>query len=254
MADNLRWRHGETNPVQAAVDSGTVIEIGDLLWLATDDVRPASGQTDQAGEEANQAEFAINFAGVAMQASDSGKTDPITVATSGVFEFPCPSGTWEVGDLVGASENSGGDALEDQQVEAVTRPELALGIVVKREAAAVTKVKVKLLGRAFGDLQLSRLEKRQSVNTEALGAAKTLTCDDARIQVLDPGGAGRDVTLPDVSASKGLDFYVRNAADAAEVLTIKNAAAATICTPTQNETAYVFCDGAAWYGMVGFHN
>ena len=36
-----------------------------------------------------------------MQASDSGDTDAIRLATDGIFEFACPSGTWEVGDLVG---------------------------------------------------------------------------------------------------------------------------------------------------------
>ncbi len=42
MADSLRWRYGETNPIVLPVDSATVIEIGDLVYLETDDVRPAS--------------------------------------------------------------------------------------------------------------------------------------------------------------------------------------------------------------------
>jgi hypothetical protein len=254
MADTFRLRHDDVDKFLGAVDSATVIEIGDLVYLDTDDVKPASSQADQLTEEANQALFATKFAGVAMQASDGGDAQPIRVATDGIFEFPCPSSTWEVGDLVGASENAGGTALEDQQVEAVVRPELAIGYVAQREPAAVTSVKVRLLSRAAGLLQLTRLEKRQGSNVQALAGNKTLNADDKRIQVLDPGGAGRDVTLPPEAASAGLEFYIHNAADAAEVLTIKEDGGSTICTPTQNETAYVYCDGSTWRGVVGANN
>jgi hypothetical protein len=41
MGDKMRWRYGDTNPVMAAVDAATVIEIGDLMWLDTDDAKPA---------------------------------------------------------------------------------------------------------------------------------------------------------------------------------------------------------------------
>jgi hypothetical protein len=254
MADVFRLRHDDVNKFLGAVDSATVIEVGDLLYLDGDDVKPASSQADQLSEEANQALFASKFAGVAMQASDGGDTAPIRVAADGIFEFPCPSGTWEVGDLVGASENAGGNALEDQQVEAVSRPELALGYVARREPVSVSKVKVRLLGRSAGLLQLVRLEKRHSSNVQTLTGNKTLTADEPRIQVLDPGGAGRDVTLPPEAASKGLDFVIHNAADAAEVLTIKEDGGTTICTPTQNETALVYCDGTTWRGLVGANN
>ena len=41
------------------------------------------------------------------------------MATTGVFEFDCPSGTFELGDLVGADENAAGNALLNQQVAKV---------------------------------------------------------------------------------------------------------------------------------------
>ena len=41
MTDKMRWRYGDTNPVVAAVDAATAIEIGDLLWQDTDDAKPA---------------------------------------------------------------------------------------------------------------------------------------------------------------------------------------------------------------------
>ncbi|MDA7977500.1 MAG: hypothetical protein MPJ50_01865 [Pirellulales bacterium] len=254
MADTFRFRHDDVTRFQGGVDSATVIEIGDLVYLDTDDVKPASAQADQGNAAANQALFAANFAGVAMQARDASDTNPIRVLADGVFEFDCANVTWEVGDLVGAAENSGGTALENQQVTAVSRPELALGYVISREASAVTKVKVRLLSRTSGLHRLLSLERRNDSNIEALGGDKVLSADDARIQVLDPSGAGRDVTLPAEAVSTGVDFIVHNSADAVEVLTIKDDGGATVCTPSQNESAYVFCDGTKWRGMVAANN
>jgi hypothetical protein len=252
MSDTLRWRYGETNPVVLPVDSATVIEIGDLVYLETDDVRPASQQADQLTEEANQGLFASKFAGVAMQRSRNGDTAPIRVATSGVFEFVCPSTTFEVGSLVGASEAGSGTALEDQQVESVVRPELAVGAVARRVAASDTKVLVRIRSQLFGER--FRGDDYYTSLTQTLSGNKTLVCDDAFYQVLDPGGAGRDVILPKEAASKGLRFVIRNAADAAEILTVKASDGSTVVvTPTQNETALVFCDGTTWRGVVGDH-
>lgn len=146
MADTMRWRYGDTNPVVLPVDSATAIEIGDLVYLATDDARPASSQADQGTEVANQELFHDNFAGVAMQRSRAGDTQPIRVATTGVFEFVCPSGTFEVGALVGVDEATSGTALEDQQVAAVATPNLAVGRCAKRVAAADTKVLIEIVG------------------------------------------------------------------------------------------------------------
>ena len=115
MSDKMRWRYGDTNPVMAAVDSATVIEIGDMIYQDTDDGKPASSQADQGTKAANQQLFAENFLGVAMQRSRANDTDPIRVATTGVFEFDCTSATFELGGHVGLEENAGGDALLDQQ-------------------------------------------------------------------------------------------------------------------------------------------
>ena len=142
MSDKMRWRYGDTNPVVAAVDSATVIEIGDLIYQDTDDARPASSQADQGSETANQELLADKFLGVAMQRSRAGDTAPIRVATTGVFEFECPSGTFELGDLLGADENTAGDALLNQQVAKVSASKYAVGRVAKRIASAATVVLV----------------------------------------------------------------------------------------------------------------
>lgn len=72
----------------------------------------------------------------------------------------------------------------------------------------------------------------------------TLTDKSSQWLGLDPGGANRDVTLPQLE--DGLVFYIVNNADAAENLVVKNAAAATIATLNQNEAAWFACDGSAW--------
>ena len=142
MTDKMRWRYGDTNPVIAAVDSTTVIEIGDLVYLDTDDAKPASSQVDQGTETDNQTLFADNFLGVAMQRSRSGDADPIRVATTGVFEFDCPSSTYELGDLVGVDEASSGTALENQQIAAVSAAECAVARIARRVPVATTNVLV----------------------------------------------------------------------------------------------------------------
>ena len=115
---------------------------GDLVYLDTDDAKPSSAIADQGTEAANQEDFHDRFAGVAMQASPSGDTDPIRVATSGVFEFDCISATFEVGALVGDDENTGGTALEDQTVASVATANLAVGRCAKRVNPAGTRVLV----------------------------------------------------------------------------------------------------------------
>lgn len=152
MSDNMRWRYGDTCPVVPAVNSATVIEVGDLLWQDTDDAKPASDFTWGAGINATQDSFADDFLGVAMQRSRAADTDPIRVACKGVFEFTCASATFELGDLIGPAKASG-DALEDQKVVAVTDPARAIGRVAKRVSAAATTVLVEITSNVmFGGL------------------------------------------------------------------------------------------------------
>lgn len=168
MSDRPRWRYGDTNPVVAAVDSGTVIEIGDLVYQDVDDAKPASilpiqvkfvpkhigpmgGGTNYLCMERMQEKFADNFLGVAMQRSQAGETDPIRVATTGVFELDCPSGTFELGTLVGADENAGGSGLLNQQVAAVDASRYAIGRVAKRAGPAAISVLIDIRSRVMGE-------------------------------------------------------------------------------------------------------
>jgi hypothetical protein len=142
MSDKMRWRYGDTNPVVAAVAAPTVIEIGDLVWQDVDNAQPASAQAGQGSKAANEEAFAAKFLGVAMQRSRAGDTAPLRVATTGVFEIDCPSGTFELGDLVGADESAPPGGLVNQQVCKVADSRYAIGRVARRAAAATTSVLV----------------------------------------------------------------------------------------------------------------
>ena len=87
---------------------------------------------------------------------------------------------------------------------------------------------------------------------ETLAGHRTLTIAEireAQIWSFDPGGSARNLVLPAVGVSRGLVLYIANKADAAEVITIQDADTATVCTPTQNESAIVWCDGVTWDGI-----
>lgn len=96
---------------------------------------------------------------------------------------------------------------------------------------------------------MEQVKLRPEIRT--LAGNVTLVVKSPTLQVMDPGGAARTVTLPPEASSEGLMFIIANAADALEVITIENDAAGVIATPTQDETAIVVCDGVNWHGLVG---
>lgn len=146
MSDNMRWRYGETEPViSGAVPTATVIEIGDLIYQSSGLPYPASSQSDQESLLNNQDTFADNFLGVAMQRSRNGDTDGIRVATAGVFEFPCASANFDLGDMLGAVEVTAANALEDQKLVEVSGVYSSVGKVAKYAGVtAVTTVFIKI--------------------------------------------------------------------------------------------------------------
>lgn len=123
------------------------VAVGDLMYHATDDVRPFGQQADGGSLAANQRSAAAVFAGVAMEAksASSAADTEYPVAQDVEVEIDCSSATFEVGDWVGPVETSGGDALENQKVAKVTTRELAIGVVTKRYGSATTRVRCRLM-------------------------------------------------------------------------------------------------------------
>ncbi len=149
MANRMRWRYGDTNPVMLPVAAETVIEIGDLVYQNSGAALPASAADDSGTEADNQEVFHDVFVGVAMQHSPAGSTEAVRIATSGVFEFDCASATHVLGDLIGVDEASSGTALEDQVVVKVATPNLAIGRCAKRVNPAATRVLVDVVSTAM---------------------------------------------------------------------------------------------------------
>lgn len=143
MANTMRWRYGDTNPVLVPA-GGAAIEIGDLVYQTSGALQPAALLADLGTKAANQEALHDAFVGVAMQASPDGETAPIRVATSGVFEFECGATTFVVGDLLGVDENGTGDELLSQTLVKVATCNLAVGRCVRAAASAVTRVLVEI--------------------------------------------------------------------------------------------------------------
>jgi len=64
----------------------------------------------------------------------------------------------------------------------------------------------------------------------------TIAVGDAWIQKLDPGGSARTVTLPDNSDVAGAVFFIINAADASEDITVEDSEGNNLLTVGQNES------------------
>ncbi len=145
MANTMRWRYGDTNPVTLPVNTGYTIDIGELVYLDVNSAKPVSSLSDQGTLAANQEMMHDKFLGVAMQATDAGGAAAIRIATSGVFEFQCLSETFEVGDLIGGREEASGTELETEIVTGVATENLSIGRCAKRVPTSGNKVLVDLV-------------------------------------------------------------------------------------------------------------
>ena len=142
MSNQLRFRSGQVFLHKLRVDSATVIEAGDLVFLDTDDVKPASDFTFTTDLATTQGNFAATFLGVAHQQSGAGDTHDLSIDLSphAVYEFDVNPATYEVGDLLGPDELS--SALMDQQLEAVASSNLAIARSAEYKASSSALLRV----------------------------------------------------------------------------------------------------------------
>lgn len=107
------------------------------------------------------------------------------------------------------------------------------------------------LTKALGRLT-ARIATPGSFEAATLAGAHALTLASGQFQVLDPGGAHRDVTLATVAKhDDGFFVLVANSANAAENLVVKDAAAATIGTINQSEAGLFYVDSAGAWALFG---
>lgn len=145
MANTMRWRYGDTCPVQLPVAAEVEIEIGDLVYLDAGAALPASAQADQGSSVLNLSTFQDGFVGVAMQASPLGTASTIRIATTGVFEFDCDAMTNELGNALSVGVDLAGEQLIDQKVADAATLATAIGRCAKRVPVASTRVLVDIV-------------------------------------------------------------------------------------------------------------
>jgi len=201
MTDVMRHRRESAKQRWSAVDSGSVIEIGDLLWLDTNDAKPAEDKGWYNSLAQTQALFREKFIGCAGDRSRDGDTGDIEIDTSGISEFLCASTTWELGDLVGPAKQAAVNKLENQTVVAVANEELAIGRVSKRYPVATTRVEVELFSGACG---LPRNPGVQGASFVKAGAHTVSAAEAAAAQI------EIDTEFP--GAAIGVIFQIRRSA------------------------------------------
>lgn len=118
--NKLRFRSGQVHLRKVRVDADTVIEAGDLVWLDTDDAKPASAFPWTTNLATTQGNFAAKFLGVAHQPSAAGETAAVSIDVSpdSVYEFDVAAGAYELGIPLGPDESSG--SLMNKQLETST--------------------------------------------------------------------------------------------------------------------------------------
>jgi hypothetical protein len=215
---------------------------------------PADQLASLGTEALDQQQFAALFVGYSQEAVLSTETNSqkkLVIRTDGVAEANCPSQTWNKGDLVGIYSN--GTTLDPQQVDKVTIPMLAIGIVVKDYTTATTRVRFRFESRytdsLINTLQYPGLgaEQGSSVTVQPDGAV-VLTVASTPIQKQTPT-ANRTWTLPAAAQSKGLVFNVCNLATGNFTITVQNASATVIGYVGPGQVGEFFCDSATWYAQ-----
>jgi len=192
MADAQLITKPTDNLLEFVANASLQIDIGDLMYHDTDDAKPASSQADGGTEAINQRTFAALFAGVAISSHQSTEgAGKVRVVPDIIIQMPCPSTTWEIGELVGASENSGGDGLLDHQVEKVASKDLAIGVCVAR-GTSLTRVWCRLTSKVAADL------------ASKAKAAAALTAQSTAITFTAPGTP--DYALQDVINTNAYGF------------------------------------------------
>lgn len=92
-----------------------------------------------------------------------------------------------------------------------------------------------------------RLSHIDGAGVQSVTATGAITLDDTYSPHLriDPGGAARDLTLPEGDAWTGCFLTIVNTADAAETITVKQDSD-TIGTVPQNFVGVFYFDGTTW--------
>ncbi len=142
MANAHYFRNGQRRVQQVPVATGTIIWIGDMIFLSTAEAKAAIDFTWNSDLATTQAGFADLFLGIAMQSTTTGQTDDIDYDSSAdsVYEYPVASATYALGVKLGPDKASGNTLLSQVLETAVATSSVAACLRVR--AAAVTTLEV----------------------------------------------------------------------------------------------------------------
>lgn len=145
MADKMRWRYGETNPIICPAFTG-LIEIGDIVYYDSSLAKPASEYALTGTIATTQTAFAAKFLGIAMQRSPEGDSTPIRIATTGVFEFETLTpAIYSLGAMVSPPNNSAVSKLHRNYLGPTGSALGAIGRVVRDEPVAAGNLLVMII-------------------------------------------------------------------------------------------------------------
>jgi hypothetical protein len=158
----ITWLRGNTNDIQLPVKTVKTnecdeITVGDLIYYNLSTGTSEKYFAYPVGKLATasvQDRADRYFAGVSMSDSKDGESDNILVATTGVFEIPCASGTYYPGyvaKLVTGVGASSGSCDVDAILPAATTAayQNTVGVVVKG-GTTVTTAEVQIASKVFG--------------------------------------------------------------------------------------------------------
>lgn len=195
-------------------------DIMDLLWydVANHCVRSA-GQFADAGTAApTQENFAALFAGVSnsFQRSTDATARNARIVIDEIFEFPCASSTFSVGDYVTPTYTTG--VLSNQQLTRTTDKTLAIGRVVKEYQSATTVVKVRLTSSLLAGKLVIQPEPATPIILVAADGA--IPPHDGHTYVVTKGSAAAlTLAAPTAGTDDGLIIKITSATAFAHVLT-----------------------------------
>lgn len=116
MPNNLGFRSGQVVLQKFRVESSSVVEPGDLIFLDETHIRPANEMWWNTDLATTQQDFANVFVGIAHEASADGDDAPVSidVSSSSVYEFDVANGTYDNGNPLGP--DGAGSQLLNQQL------------------------------------------------------------------------------------------------------------------------------------------
>lgn len=142
MPNSLSFRSGQVILQKCRVETDTVIEPGDMIFLDETVIRPANDFFWNTDLATTRQEFASMFLGIAHEASADGEVSPVSVDVSAtsVYEFDVASSTYDNGNTLGPDEGS--SDLLSQQLEYVASSAHAVARAAEYADSATTRLRV----------------------------------------------------------------------------------------------------------------